>query len=720
MAVITLLVLLSGLESASTGVSPVTIKAIVATVDLPDGVYNTPNAIVVEPAGGLVYVANHRYPFVTVLQEMKFVANIPLAAHARGMAVDPNTNHVYATLPTAGSVVVLSGTETFASIPVAGLPGPVAVEPASGYVYVVNRAPDPPIGEPDIEDSVTVLQGTDVVITLTVGMDANAIAIHPQTGYIYVLNEYNSTPEPGTVTIISGTTVVGTVGVGHLAWTIGTDCAEGYVYVGNYYSDTLSVFWKDQLVGSIDLPMTLGGTIVPNPAGGAYFSYSTGWLGESGRVAMVQATDILATVPLPSPPSGLAVHPGSGQVYVVRSDSNAVSIISGTQVVANISMWSPWEIIANPLNDLVYVARTNGVDVIDEHTVTATVPRRAQPLSLAAAQQSAFAYTANRWGNSVSVISDTQLLTTIRVSEWPVAVTLDEELGYIYAAHERDRVVSVLTHSGVVTTIPIDGRLVDIANHPANGLTYVLGQDNDLIAIISDTVVITTLPTAPAPRQIGINEWTGLTYVLGGNNSSDSWAAIIRGTEVISAIQLQNPTAVAFHPETHHAYLSYRGTYPTLGRIRILSGTQNIADFGLSQQAEVLVFSSQSDYLYAVTTSGVRVIRDEQEVALLNIPASLHSLEADPNSALVYAASAVYDAGEYRLTVISGTQIIQTVSLEETPNLGGPLDVAVNPLTGRVYVANHEAGQVLIIDDITLWPRAYLPALFSSSSNGAR
>jgi DNA-binding beta-propeller fold protein YncE len=716
-ALIAVLMLVLGISSASPGDSPLIVKAVVATAELPDGTGDSPVAIVAEPHTGWVYVGYYGERFLSVLQGRELLVNIPLPAPAKRLALDPGTGLIYGSLPTAGSVVVVSRTEVLTSIPLPDIPESIAVEPISGYVYVVCRAPQPLPGEPETPDSVAVIRSGSVVTTLTVGMDTGALVAHPTTGYVYALNEYLSVPSPGTVTVISATDIVTTIEIGPANWTIGTDEDEGYVYASDVVSDNLAVLWRDRLVGCIALPMTLQPDIVPAPAGGAYVAYSTGWFGDIGWLARVQGTDILETIPLPRPAQRLAVHRPTGRVYAVHSDGDSVSVISGTQVTTVAPIWSPWQVAVNPLNDLAYVARNNGVEILDGDAIVASVPHQAHPLRLDIDSRSASIYSTNQWGNSVSVISDTQVLTTVRVGEWPIGVASGRDGQLLYAANERDGTVSIFTPAGVVATLPIGPRLVDIASHPANGLVYVArqwltGMHDDAVVILSGTTTLTAVHVGPAPRLIGIGEQSALTYVLGGNNLSDSWVSVLRGTEVITTIPIQYPRAVAFHPLTGDAYLSYYGTYPTPGRIRVLSGTQTVADFGLPQSVGDLAISPASGYLYASTDlEQILVIQDEQVIASLPIRHMILGLAADPNSQQVYATSADFDTGQFRLAVISGTGIIQTLPLAETDRFAGPLDVLVHPLSGRVYVANHSARNIFIVDDVTLYPRAYLPAI---------
>jgi DNA-binding beta-propeller fold protein YncE len=98
-------------------------------------------------------------------------------------------------------------------------------------------------------------------------------------------------------------------------------------------------------------------------------------------------------------------------------------------------------------------------------------------------------------------------------------------------------------------------------------------------------------------------------------------------------------------------------------------------------------------------------------IASLPIRHGILGLAADPNGPQVYATSADFDTGQFRLAVISGTEVIQTLPLAQTDRFAGPLDVLVHPLSGRVYVANYSAHSVLIVDDVALYPRAYLPAI---------
>jgi YVTN family beta-propeller protein len=98
------------------------------------------------------------------------------------------------------------------------------------------------------------------------------------------------------------------------------------------------------------------------------FLISTVFSSEIGT-ANAQKYSVIATIPVGVGPSGVAINPSNGLVYVANVRSNIVSVIdpATNKVVATIPVGEgPSGVAINPSNGLVYVAnfRSSTVSVV--------------------------------------------------------------------------------------------------------------------------------------------------------------------------------------------------------------------------------------------------------------------------------------------------------------------------------------------------------------------
>ena len=154
--------------------------------------------------------------------------------------------------------------------------------------------------------------------------------------------------------------------------------------------------------------------------------------GSSNNVSVIDTTanTVIATIPVGSEPSGVAVSPDGSKVYVVDQFADTVSVITtATKMVsATIPVGTyPQGVAASPDNRKVYVANSDShtVSVIDTmaNTVIATIPVGAAPIGVAVTPDGGKVYVANHLSNSVSVIATATktVIETIPVGAAPYA-----------------------------------------------------------------------------------------------------------------------------------------------------------------------------------------------------------------------------------------------------------------------------------------------------------
>ncbi len=142
-------------------------------------------ALGVNPATGYVYLVHNGGTGVTVLQDTRVVATLPLGTVAMAslgggfvpatIAVDSLNGYVYVEDPSRSRIAVLSGLQIITNSLLAGTSrGLLGPSPGTGYVYAATSA----------VSNVAVLQGPQVLGALSVGVGPRAIGFANKRAYI--------------------------------------------------------------------------------------------------------------------------------------------------------------------------------------------------------------------------------------------------------------------------------------------------------------------------------------------------------------------------------------------------------------------------------------------------------------------------------------------------------------------------------------------------------
>jgi YVTN family beta-propeller protein len=177
-------------------------------------------ALAVDPTTDKVYVASAVGPDLGVLDPLtgQQTGSITLPGIASTLAVDPETDTIYAV--TGPEIAVLNGitgklTTTVAD---ASSPSQLAVDPATNRLYVTNTS----------SNTITVIDGSTDTVATTISADhpLTGITADPATDTIYAASG------DGTVSVIDGdsNTVTGTITVGGAQGAITVNPRTGLVY----------------------------------------------------------------------------------------------------------------------------------------------------------------------------------------------------------------------------------------------------------------------------------------------------------------------------------------------------------------------------------------------------------------------------------------------------------------------------------------------------------
>jgi len=393
--------------------------------------------------------------------------------------------------------------------------------------------------------------------------------------------------------------------------------------------------------------------------------------------ASAWAQAVVATVPVGTNPSAIAVNPVTNKIYVAncippsggiggRGTPGTVTVIDGetnttTTVPAGIC---PIAVAVNPVTNKIYIANFGhrsitcgscfdfgSVTVIDGATnagVTITDPNAKFPQAVAVNSATNKIYVANNFSDNVTVLDGATNATTTLTdpnAHFPFAVAVNSTTNKIYVANQ--------------------GGLVVLGTNPGN-VTVVDGATN-AITTVAD-------PNAFAPDSLAVNSVTNKIYVANQgsflhNGTNPGNVTVIDG-ETNATTTITDPNAIT-------------------------PGGGDSRGFGVA-------VNSTTNKIYVVNefSHNISVIDGTSNAATtVTDPNALAPVAVAVNSVTnkIYAANLGNDAGiGDNVTAIDGlTNSIMTVI---DPNAKAPDAVAVNPVTSKIYIANSASGNVTVID----------------------
>ncbi len=254
----------------------------------------------------------------------------------------------------------------------------------------------------------------------------------------------------------------------------------------------------------------------------------------------------------------------------------------------------------------------------------------------------------------------------------------------------------------VLETIPTRGKPMAVVANSQTGYVYITNGNE--VAVFQDDRLIANLPTTAAtgPRpSLAVDENGDWVYVV---NQYDDSVTVIRGTEVVTTVETagREPCDVIVEPRSGWAYVvsGYRkspprGQAPVVeGNVTVISGTQVVGIVPLGRVLAIHVVADPvNGYVYVGSVGGDVIIIDGlEEVARFNIGSTVLAMDADPRTGDVY----ILDADGHLLRV-QGVEIAQQVDLwEEGPS---PRNMRVHPVTGNVYIV-YGGSWMLIVRDM--------------------
>ncbi|HVW08647.1 MAG TPA: beta-propeller fold lactonase family protein [Bryobacteraceae bacterium] len=259
------------------------------------------------------------------------------------------------------------------------------------------------------------------------------------------------------------------------------------------------------------------------------------------RVLDTATKAIVAAIPLPGNPSGVAITPDGNVAYV------------------SLAHTATGERARDSANTVAVVSTVTG-------SVIAKIRVGEEPHGLAITPDGQFVYVGDSSGNFVRVISTAtnSLVTAIAVGKRPenVAVTPDGSL--VYTANELSGTVSMIrvATNAVVNTISVGSGCDGLAIAPDGAFVYTSDAVSGTVSVIDTAAnaVAATIPTGLNPHGIAITPDGKFVYVVSGTAAAGFF---------VSAIDTATDTVVAQIPESAGGAQAQLAVSPDGGRIYV-------------------------------------------------------------------------------------------------------------------------------------------------------
>jgi YVTN family beta-propeller protein len=368
-------------------------------------------------------------------------------------------------------------------------------------------------------------------------------------------------------------------------------------------------------------------------------------------------------------------------------------------------------------------------------TVTATVPLGTSPVAVAVNQATNKIYVANSASKSVTVIDGgTNSTTTVPVGLTPIAVAVNSVTNKIYVANRGNALMNIkgsvtvidgATNSTATVTDPNATFPSAVAVNPLTNRIYVTNSSHNVTVIDGDTNSTTTVtdPNAAFPVAVAVNLVTNKIYVANANSGN---VTVIDGatnstTSVpVSSTSTLGPVAVAVNTATNKIYVANNGIIRlsnNLGNVTVIDGATNSTTTVSDPDATTpvaLAVNTRTNKIYVANvgnypganhgnvtvidgaTNSITAVTDPNALAPLDV-----AVDSGSNQIWVTNGNSSTLSGNGGVTLIDGATNSTTTITDPKAKTDSPAAVAVDPLTGNIYVANVISGNVTVIQGAT-------------------
>ena len=524
---------------------------------------DAPSAIVADPKGGLVYVANEEDSSISIISGDQIVRTVPGPENPICLAAFEG--RVYAGGRGENALAVLDGAtgERIATLPLQASIGifALAVNPATRLLYA------------SAYDSLQIVDIDSLKVAGQMVHDVyRTLAVDPVGGGFYI-TEYEAYDNTHDLVHYStfGERELGRVAVGGDPQGIAVDGEDGRIYVANAWTNDVSVIDARSMELIATVPIGLRPAAVAVDEEGQVLIANS----ESDNVALLdgEGPGLHSVIPLAMVPRGMAVDARTGTLYVACASSNSVFAVRDERVVGEIPVGlHPLEVAVAPDGESLFVLNHVGGDLMQvslhRFNDVDTVGIGQRPLGLAVSDDLNQLYVGDLVLDlgSQRLLRRTELLTPYRSTVSPVEIELDPERERAYMVASNGVPGS---NSGLIIYV-VNARTGQVLDaHPGGLSTTGLALDLD------------------GGRLFSTAGRFGYYQLLA--NDMDSFKTV---TE-LGLDRYAYPAALAYNPHTHHLYLclTYASYSPSAYglAVQVLDsrGLGTVANFVLPRELEV-------------------------------------------------------------------------------------------------------------------------------------
>lgn len=561
-------------------------------------------------------------------------------------------------------------------------------------------------------------------------------------GYVYLSNTGSpGTPVPGATVTLSETSpvntnqyVVRTDGTGH--WRFFADpnaqysvqsslpTPNGAVTSSSVASGSLASDTGDVVTVTPATYLAAGfvtglvedghGTPLPNAAVSLYDAsgYSSVTSNASGDyivgVSLSGSASNLYYLQYSAPSYGIDFT-STSQFQVAQSYTQNLQYALPTLPVATVGS-APDDPCYDPGNGYVYVPNfsTGTVSVLAGSTVYATVNVGTNPVTCAYDPLNGYIYVANKGSGNVTVINGATKAGTVAVGTQPIWEAYDAANGYVYVANSYSNsgnspgTVTVLSGTSTVKTMDVGAAPLFVAYDSVHSYIFVGNSGSNNVTVLSGLNHKSDLGLGPGqyPYAMAFDSYSGVMYVDdSGPTGAGTWvSAIATSSLTVTNIPVGiDPMWVTYDPGTGNIYVP---CYVS-NNVSIINGTAAFANVSLgSGSSPMYSFHSTnlsntptgSDLVYVVDagTAKLSILSRSQVIQTIRVGASPQSGLYDSGSDTAFVAN--LGAGNVSLIPALSHSLITSVSTQSAPKWQ-----AYDPMNGYTYVADSASNVVTVI-----------------------
>lgn len=313
-----------------------------------------------------------------------------------------------------------------------------------------------------------------------------------------------------------------------------------------------------------------------------------------------------------------------------------------------------------------------------------------------------------------AAVPDYELVATLPGADYAVAT--NDATNTAYTASYSDGTLNIIDGAtNVVTaTVPVGPLPYALAVNPTTNVVYTANRGDNTVGRYDGTTGAAAgapIPVAGAPFALGVNPVTNRIYAA---SPDDGTVSIIDGATglVVSTLAVDGPQSIAIDSVRNLVYVSGFGTIQVIdGATGLLLPPVTAADANFPTY---LAFNDVTNTLYATnitTPSSISVIDVATDTLTATIPVGDGQLQG---IAVNRTNNTVAIVGYFNnvVSLLDGeTNEVTRITLDSiNPNSSSINYVAVNQVTGNLYITEGSSGTVTVLAFVPAVPTPAEPA----------